>query len=193
MNFSGLVRQELGRALRNHKYEQSPDGVLFPASGLLFGGTFGSKVDDGPWVWGPNAVSNEFINAALNVMFDSAAAPVAWYMAPFSTNVAPTSALTAATFAGTQGEYTSYTQSTRQVWTPNSTSTAQNISNTNAPSTFTIGAGSPVTLYGAGLLTASAKGATTGILGAAGLFGTANTLNAGSSLLTTYQITATAT
>lgn len=199
MNFSAAVRNEIRRALRNYAYEKSPGGILIQGAGLLFGGCFGSKaLEEGAdprdlaWAFGPNAVGNEFINATLNAMFNGGSPPANWYVAPFTTNLAPTSAITAATFAGTQGEYTGYSEGTRQVWTSNATSSAQVVSNSAAAATFTI-AGSPATLEGAALLTASGKGATTGTYGAGGLFGVANTINIGGKLLVTYQMTGTST
>lgn len=199
MKFSAAVRNEIRRALRNFKYEKSPSGIFIQGAGLLFGGCFGSKAvepgadpRDYAWAFGPNAVGNEFINLVLDSMFNGGSPPANFYVAPFVNNLAPTSAITAATFAGTQGEYTGYSEGTRQVWTSNAASTAQLVSNSSAPATFTI-AGSPATLEGAGLLTASAKGATTGTFGAGGLFGVANTINVGGKLLTTYQMTGTST
>jgi hypothetical protein len=190
MQFSAKVRSELARALRNFKYEKSPRGVCFPNADLTIGGVFGAKVDDGPWSWGDNAVTNEGINAMLAAFFDQGAQPNAWYVAPFSNNLSPTSALTAATFASTQGEYTAYTQTARQLWKPDAAPTTQQVQNAAAPASFTIGAAT-VTVYGAALLSASAKSATTGVSAAAGLFGVANTLNPGSTLTVQYALSAT--
>jgi len=197
MNFSAAVRAELGRALRNYKYDKSATGLIFPAAGLAFGGLFGSKelqpgmsAEDAPWQYGPNAVGNEFINDALNSKFNGVGGAVAWYFAPFTNNLAPTSSILAANFATTQAEYTSYTEGGRQVWTSNGSSTSQSVSNSAAPAVVTIG-GSPATIYGAGILSASGKGATTGVFGAGGLFGVANTLSPGSKLMMTYTLTGT--
>lgn len=191
MNFSSAVKNELGRALRNYKYDKTPTGVLFPAAGLVFGGVFGTKVDDGPWEFGPNAVGNEFINDALNAKFNGVGGAAAWYFAPFANNLAPTSSLTAATFAGTQGEYVAqYTESTRQAFVSNGTSTAQSVSNSAAAAAITV-AGAAITPYGAGILSVNTKGATTGVFGAGGLFASANSLSPGSKLMMTYTLTGT--
>lgn len=191
IQLSNAARNEFARALRLHKYERAPTGILFPHAHLLFGGVFGASVDGGPMVWGDNSVTNECINAMLNTFFTQAAQPTAWYMAPFSNNLAPTNALTAATFTATQGEYTGYVEVARQVWTPNGASTTQVVQNSNAAATFTVGT-TAVTLYGAALLSASAKSATTGVCAAAGLFGTANALNPGSKITTQYALSASA-
>jgi hypothetical protein len=198
MNFSAAVRNELGRALRGHKYDKTPSGIMFPAAGILFGGVFGRKdlppgahPEDMPWAFGPNAVGNEFINDVLNAKFNGVGGGTAWYFAPFADNLAPTSSLTAATFAGTQGEYTTqYTEGSRQTFTSNGTSTAQSVSNSASPAVITVG-GSPITPYGAGILSVNTKGGTTGVFGAGGLFGSANALSSGSKLMMTYTLTGT--
>lgn len=191
MQLSAILRKELAQALDTFKYELSPQGVYLPGANVTVGGVFGIKVDDGPMHWGDNAAANEGINLMLAAAFVQGAQPTAWYLAPFTNNVTPTSTLTAATFASVQGEYTGYSESARQVWTPDASPTAQVVQNVVAPAVFTV-AGSPATLLGAGLLTASAKGATTGSLGAAGLFGVSNTLNVGSKITVEYVLTVSA-
>lgn len=191
IKMTSKLRAELSRAFRGHKYDRTDSGLYFSGAKVLFGGVFGCSVDGGPMTWGPNAFANEAINGLLNAFFNQGAQPTAWYLAPFSSNTTPTTALTAAAFASTQGEYTAYTQGTRQVWTPDGASTAQSMVNSSAPAQITIGA-SAVTLYGAGLLSTSTKGGTTGTLAAAGLFGTANALNPASTLSMQYTLSASA-
>lgn len=192
LNLSSKVRQELSRALSGSHYERNDAGIFFPRAKLQFGGVFGASVDNGPMQYTHNSYANEGLNAMLNAFLTGGAQPTGLYLAPFTNNVAPTAALTAATFAATQGEYIGYTQAVRQTWTPNGASTAQLVSNSNAPATFTVGT-TAATVYGAGLLTVSTMSATTGTLVAAGLFGVANTLNPGSTLTVQYGLTATAT
>lgn len=192
MFFTQPLMNELRRALHNFKYEKTETGVFFPASGILFGGVFSCRIDNGPLIAGHNAVTNEFVNLMLNVVLGNTSAPTAWYIAPFTSSTTPTSALTAATFTATQTEYTGYTEATRQQWTSDGASTAQTMQNANAPATFTIGTGG-ATITGAGLLSASAKSATTGTLAAAGLFAAANTLGANSKLTVEYGLSGTAT
>lgn len=184
--------KDLRRALRTDKYERSPAGVLLPAAQMLIGGVFSCRVDDGPLQVGHNAVANEFIDLLLNVVLGNASAPSAWYIAPFTSSTAPTSALTGATFTATQTEYTTYTEATRQQWVKDGVSTAEVMQNANAPAVFTIGTGG-ATVSGAGMLSASAKSATANTLAAAGLFSAANTLGAGSKLTVEYGISGTAT
>lgn len=192
MAFNPVLKNELRRALRSFRYERTENGVFFPASRFLFGGVFTCRVDDGPLMVGHNAIALQFVDLMLNVTLGNASAPSAWYIAPFTGSTTPTTALTAATFTSTQTEYTAYTQAARQTWTSNGASTAESMTNTTAPASFTIGAGG-ATITGAGMLSASAKSATTGTLAAAGLFSAANTLGAGSTLTVDYTINGTAT
>lgn len=192
MKITQALKNELRRALRNFKYETTDGGVFFPSSRILFGGVFSCRIDGGPLLVGRNAVATQFVNMMLNTTLGNAAAPAAWYVAPFTSSTAPTTALTGATFTATQTEYTGYTQSTRQQWVKDALASAQAIQNANAPASFTIGTGG-ATITGAGLLSTSAKSDTTGTLAAAGLFSSANTLGAGSTLTVEYQLTGTAT
>ena len=182
-------KAEFARAMRNFRYERTEHGVWFPAQKAGFGGIFETSVDGSGWAKHKNTVTLEYLDAILNGYFNASSAPVGFYIAPFTNNTATSSALTAATFAATQGEYTGYTQATRVGWTSNGPSAAQTVSNSNAPAEFTIGA-SAVNITGAGLLTASAKGGTTGVLVAAALFSSPNSLNPGSTLKVKYSLAA---
>lgn len=180
-------KAEFARALRNFRYERTETGVWFPAQKAGFGGLFEAILCDGTTVPGKNTVTLPWLDNLLDAYFNNSSAPSGCYIAPFTNNTAPSPTLTAATFAGTQGEYTGYTQATRVAWVSNGASTAQTVSNSNAPAEFTIGA-SATTIRGAGLLTASAKGAGTGVLVAAALFDAGNTLNPGSTLKIKYSL-----
>lgn len=184
-----MLNDSLRRALRNSHYERTPQGLLVERQSMCIGGVMSWRADDGPWQMANNSLSLEFLDALLSAYFDAQAVPSGFYVAPFTNNVAPSSALKAANFTSVQGEYQGYTQGTRVAWTPNGPSSGQTVSNSNAPAQFTIGA-TPATLYGAGILTVPTKGATTGVLVAAALFGTANTLSPGSTLSVQYSLSA---
>lgn len=185
------LKTELGRALRNFKYERTQSGLFFPASGVCVGGVFTARVDDGPANIANNTVTLECLDDMLTVYLGNGGQTNAFYIAPFINNVAPSSALTGATFAATQGEYVGYTAATRLAWTPDGPSVGQTMGNTAAPAMFVIGAAA-ATVSGAGLLTTSTKGATTGKLVAAALFATPNALNPASKLSIEYSLSATA-
>lgn len=192
MNLLMKYKSEFARALREHDFEQRDGGLYFPRQGALLrvGGVFSAIVDGVRTGAADNVFVNEGLNTVLNVLLGDLAKPVGIYIAPFVNDQAPVATLTAATFAATQGELTNYTEATRQAWTKDANSTAQSITNSAAPATFTIGVGG-ATIYGAGLiLGASAKSATTGTLAAAALFDAPNTLNANSKLQVEYALSA---
>lgn len=178
---------EFARALRNFRYERTPNGIFFPQQKAAFGGVFSTQEEGGLWVPAQNTVTLEYLDQILSDWFNSGSPPTGFYIAPFLNNTAPTSALKASTFANTQGEYTGYTQTTRVQWVSNGASASQKVSNSNAPAEFTIGA-QAANINGAGLLTAPTKGATTGVLVAAAQFGTPNSLNPGSTLKIKYEL-----
>lgn len=137
-------------------------------SNLKFHESFGFSVNRGPYIWTPNRVVDQGINFALNVALHAAAKINTWYIAPFSANVSPAADVTAANFAATLTEFTSYAEASRQVWTPDGAATALELINNAAPALFTVTGGGQTAIYGAGLLSAQAKGATTGVCFAAG-------------------------
>lgn len=182
-------KAEFARALRNFRYDLTENGVWFPAQKAGFGGLFTLIRPDYDPVPGKNTVTLPWLDGLLDTYFNAASAPPGFYIAPFTNAITPSSALTAANFASTQGEYTGYTQSARVAWTSNGASASQTVSNSNAPATFTIGA-SATTLNGAGLLTDSTKGSTGGVLIAAARFDVGNTLSSGSTFKIQYSLAA---
>lgn len=137
-------------------------------SNLVFHESFGFSIDDGPYIWTPNRVVNQGLNYILNAGLNGGSAISAWYIAPFAANVTPAADVTAASFAATLTEFTSYSESNRQLWTPDAAATAMELINDAAPALFTVTGGGQTSIYGAGLLSAQAKGATTGTCFSAG-------------------------
>lgn len=121
------------------------------------------------YVWTHNRVVDQGLNYLLNAAFFSGATIQAnWYIAPFAANVTPAANVTAQNFASTLTEFTNYTEANRPIWTPDAAATAMELINNAAPSLFTIGAGPQTSIYGGGLLSASAKSSTSGVCAAAG-------------------------
>lgn len=163
-------RAELSRALRNFDYEKMGDGrILFPKSKLVGGGAFGHSVNGADYRLSGNMVVNQGLDDLLNVYWGNQAKRTNFYIAPFAANVTPTDALTAALFTSTQTEFTNYTESTRVAFQKPTSTTTQTISNTANPARFTIATGGG-TIWGAAILTAQAKSATTGVLVCCALF-----------------------
>lgn len=189
-NMKSSWKAEFTRALRNKRYEVSEEGILLVAPKVMLGGVFGVSVDGSDFKHSKNTVTLQWLNSLLDQAVNGGAAATGWYFAPFISNTTPSSALTGANFAATQGEYTGYTQGARQQWISDGASAGQTVQDSAAPATFTIGA-SATTITGAGLITVPTKGGTTGVCVAASLFDVANGLNPGSTLKLTYALTAT--
>ena len=162
------VMKELFRALRNHRYDETPSGLYFPNSGFTLQGVFDTQVNDGPVDVFPNMIVNQWREQALNILFGSTAKITTFYLAPFAGNVTPTASWTASNFASNATEFTNYTEASRQTWTVGAVNTSDySIGNSAAKATFTVGAGVQTTIWGVGLLSAQAKSATSGVLVAA--------------------------
>lgn len=184
MNISKLGN-ELARAVRNRRFEQTESGILFPEAKSIVSGVFCSWVNDGPKDISPNVVTNEGITLALGVLFHSVAAPAAWYIAPFSSSSVPAASITAANFTANLTEFVNYTPAFRQQWV---TAAASGTSITaSAPASFTISAG-PSNVYGAALLTSNVQNGVTGSSYAAAQFATAKlAMGVGDILYVTYS------
>lgn len=172
--------KEFLRALRNNQYEHMDDGgVLFARAKVAFRGRYGARVNGGEWTYTPNIVPTEGLNYIMD-QFVASHAAIPLYLALYAGAISPTALWTASNFASTASEITSgsegFSESTRVVWT--AAATAAGVKHNNAsPAAFTIVTATALAVNGAGLLTASAKGATTGSLVSATRFGAAKSFN----------------
>lgn len=168
----GRFAGEAARSVRNHDYEVTPSGIRFPKAKVSIGGvlrhvhTAADGAED--IAVDPNLLVNEGLNYILNAALGGGTQHPAFYIAPFSGNVTPSAGWTAANFTANSTEFTGYTLGTRLPWTTTAP-VSQSIGNSAAlvAATATFSAGGPYNLYGVGLLSASAKSATTGVLVAA--------------------------
>lgn len=135
----------------------------------------GVRPDNEGFAWGKNRVVDQGLNYIMNAALRGEGVLTTFYIAPFAANVTPAANLTAATFAATTTEFTNYDEANRVAWVTDAAASALVLVNDAAPSLFTIGAGAQTTIYGAGLLSAQGKSATTGVLVAAARLGTALT------------------
>lgn len=173
-------------------YTTSDGGVLVPAiAPLQLGGVFtvehmrGGELID---TWqAPNIVTNEGLNHVLNVEFRGTTQISTWYVGLFEANYTPVSTVTAATITAASTECTAYDETVRQTYTTVA-ATAQVLTNTTSKATFTLNA--TKTIYGAFLVSSSAKSAVTGTLFAAAQFSASKPVVATDQLLVTYAITA---
>lgn len=160
----------------NKFLRRSLAGLIEKANNFQVVEQFGFEVTDNNgqlvtpgFVWTHNRVVDQGLNYLLNAAFFSGSTIQSnWYIAPFAANVTPAANTTAQNFASTLTEFTNYTEANRPIWTPDAASTAMELINNAAPALFTIGSGPQNAIYGGGFISASAKGSTSGVLGAAG-------------------------
>jgi len=172
-------------------YTQSAGNILMPEQGIRVGGKFiGQIVRDGHVIdeWEDhNLVVNEGLNHVLDVLFHGATQVTTWYLGVFEGNYTPVATLTAAAVSVAATECTAYDETTRQAY-DEAAAASRSITNAASKATFTFNAAT--TIYGAFLVSASAKSATSGVLFSANRFGTAKTVADDDQLLLTYVFNA---
>ena len=133
-----------------------------------------------------NITPTEGENHILNVIFKAATQITSWFVGIYEGNYTPLATDTAAVFPANATETTTYAEATRQAFTPGAVA-AGAVDNTAALATFT--SNSAKTIYGMFISSASAKGATTGVLISAVKFGSAQTFGSGTLLRVTASVT----
>ena len=108
-----------------------------------------------------NLMPTEGLNHMLNTELKGGAQVSSWYMGLFSGNYTPLAGDTAATFPGSATESSAYDEATRELLVFG-TVAAGAVDNSAARAEFTMNA--TVTIYGGFIASASAKGATSGVL-----------------------------
>lgn len=158
-------------------------------SSALWRGQFAYAVNGGEFgPWERNRVVDQGLNYILNAALRGESVLSSFYIAPFVTNATPAANLTAATFAATLTEFTNYTETARQQWVTDASASALVLENANAPALITIGSGAQTTIWGAGLLSASPKSSTSGVLVAAQKRTAALTVEEGFEIRIKYRI-----
>jgi hypothetical protein len=173
-------------------FKETVGGLLVPDHKLVVGGRFtGQLIREGVVIEeidDANLVVNEGLNYLLNSSIAGQSPLTSWYIGLFSGNYTPTATVTGATIASASTEFTGYSESTRQPYST-ATSTAQQMTNSASPAQFTMSAAG--TIYGAFLVSQSAKGGNTGTLLAAAQFSSPKTVASGDLLVLTYTVGAT--
>lgn len=172
-------------------YDRSDGGVYLPTGQLHIGGRYDCElVRDGEVIdrWSEhNLIVNEGLNHILDVQFHGATQIATWYIGLFEGNYTPVAGLTAATVTSAATECTAYDETTRVEYNE-AAPASQGITNSANKATFTFNA--TKTIYGAFLVSASAKSATSGKLFSAARFSTSKAVVASDQLLVTYTINA---
>ena len=163
--------REIGRHLRNRKWEQTPGGILIDRGGMnaLMNGAFIDTLNREDPQLSPNLVVDQGLIHVLNTVFAGAAQVTQWYIGLFSGNVTPQPNWTAANVVANATELTGYAPSTRPGFTVAPVS-APSLGNTGSEANFAFDASGPYIARGAFLISVSNKGSTTGVLMAATRF-----------------------
>ena len=156
---------ELRRAIRNNKQEFTESGLVVPSMGLFAGFACETTVNGADPQLTHNLLTLEGRRYLIAAAVTGGTQTTQFYIAPFTGNVTPADGWTAATFTATATEYTDYTSATRVLWNRALHATASSADNAASAASIELDVGQTgVTLRGFGLLTASAKSATTGVL-----------------------------
>lgn len=180
MNKFDRFSKEFRSDIRKEKYDVlSEGGIALKHGSLRIQGFYEHGVNGQDWIREENLIPDAGILHVLNVIWGTATKISAWYAAPFSGTAAVASSWTGANFTANSTEITSgtegYSEGTRQLFVPG-TATAGTIDNYSAKAAFTIVTASSVNINGAGLLSVSTKGGTTGTLSSAIKFGATRTV-----------------
>ena len=173
------------------EYVRSSSGVLLPDRKILVGGMFhGQIVRQGEVIdeWEDhNLVTNEGLNALLDIMLHGGTQISTWYLGLFEGNYTPVATVTAATITAASTECTAYDESTRVAY-DEAAAYSQSITNAASRATFTFNA--TKTVYGAFLVSNSTKSGTTGTLLSAARFSASKAVVDDDQLLLTYTFSA---
>lgn len=137
-----------------------------------------------------NIVTTEGLNHILSIVLAGGTQVTTWYVAPFEGNYTPVAGLTAATFTAAATECTAYDESARVAYVEAAPSGGV-ITNSASRAVFTINASK--TLYGAALLSASAKSSTSGVCLAAARFSSSRAVVDNDEVACSYTLTLTST
>ncbi len=173
------------------EFEKRESGLLVPKQSIFGVGKYhgqliraGRVIDE--WE-DENIVTNEGLNATLNIMLNSFSQITSWYLGLFTGNYVPVAGDTAASLPGNSTECTNYSAGTRQQWQPAAAS-GQSITNSASRASFTFNA--TVTIYGAFMVSSSVIGGTSGTSFSAAQFSTAKNVVNNDQMLLTYTFAA---
>jgi hypothetical protein len=178
----------LARLFRNHAWERNDDGEILIGHARI-GGVFSCTAPDGLGECAThNLITTEGANYLLSVGLGNVAAYSKFYIAPFSGNITVTDALTAATFAGSATEITTYSEATRVEFVE-TVPALKSTNNVDNAAVFTASQDN-VNIWGVGLLSTATKSATTGVLLSAAKYSTVRNLpTTGDTLGVKYTLT----
>jgi len=179
MSIGTKHKKEIAGFVKNGDFSVTDGGILIH-NAIMANGVYTHSVNGEDVVRDSNLIPTEGIAHLLGVALGADAQITTWYLAVMSGAVTPVAGWTAANFAANASEITSntegYSDITRPVWTPGAV-TGGVIDNLAAKAVFNITCTTTINVSGAGLLSSSTKGGTTGVLLSATRFAAARTLN----------------
>lgn len=188
--------RELSRLYRNHKYEKTGLGLLFPTPHVLLGSGFTTWQGKGVHMekardlcTDANRVVSAGLNDILGVYFSADTQKTAWYLSLYRNNYTPQATDVGSTFptAGVADEATTqYNEATRPLWV-DAGAASLTIGNTASPAVFT--STGTFAFYGAAMFNGSTKGSTANFLAAASLFSSVKNLDNTDVLNVVYTFT----
>lgn len=186
-------RMEFARAIDLKQFEITPNGILFKKQKALVAGQFTTWINGEDMQVDPNVVPIESLNYLLKAALKGTGAIANWFIAPFLNDLEPDSTITAADFDTDLGEFTQYDETTRRAYTLPADPTAGAFTNSAAPAVFTGAAAivGTVNIFGAGILSQSAKESTAGTIFCASRFAASRPIDTGSKLTVQYDVAAT--
>jgi hypothetical protein len=172
-------KREFAADLDSGDYELTEGGLLFPRKSVMAKGMYFHSVNGQDEQESPNLINDEGILHFLNVVMGATAKIPTWYLALYSGAISPAGSWTAANFTANATEITSntegYSQTVRQTFVPGVAASGA-IDNLASRASFTIACTTSINVNGAGLLSVSTKGGTTGVLLSSTRFATQRTL-----------------
>lgn len=191
-NITPALAKDIRRAISNNKYELTDGGVYFPEAKGFGGGVFTEYVNGEEAGSHRNLIVDQGWVHQLNTILGSESKQAAWYVPLFSGNVSVAANWTAATFTSQASEIVSttegYTGANRPTWT-GTAATTPTMNNNASPALYTIATAGTLTVRGAALISAQARGATTGVLFAASRFSVDRALQNGDEYGIRYSVT----
>ncbi len=187
-------KKEFAQAFQNGDFVLTDEGVMFPRQSAVAAGFYHHTVNGKDLQIDQNNIPDAAVLDILNVYFGATAKQAAWYLALFAGALNPPDNLTGANFAATMSEITSgtegYSELTRPQFTPGGAAGGV-IGNLSNKAQFSIVTTGSIIVEGAGLLSTSAKGGTSGICASAARFANPRELFNGDDFELGYTVTLT--
>ena len=194
LNLKKSLAQSMLASVLADNYELTDSGIVFPRESIKISGTYRMDVD-GQVTESKNLVTKEGMIHLLNVSLGNTPKPAAYYIALFTGSTAPALNWTGSNFAAAASELVSltegYTLATRIPLETTNASADTHIDNYGKETEITFATASTIRVTGAALLTASAKGATSGVCVSASLYPGEYTFHDGNTFKVGYRLNAT--